>query len=183
MRSPRKTASSTECVTKNTVASCSRHKLDQQVLHVEPGGGIERAERLVHQNDVRRQDQRARDGDALAHASGKLMRIFSPVLNGVQADFADPQREPGPRAPCGPRPNIPGRTRCCRAPCGCQTKCSPETPCRGRGQGLPPACPSPSLCPWWPETAGADPRSAAEWWTCRSRKDPAAKQTRHAPAC
>ena len=52
-------------------------QLDQQLLHVQARRRIERAERLVHQDDPRRQDQRARDRDALAHAARQLARDTS----------------------------------------------------------------------------------------------------------
>ena len=44
-------------------------------LHARAGLRVERAERLVHQQDARLVDQRARDGQALAHAARQLMRV------------------------------------------------------------------------------------------------------------
>jgi hypothetical protein len=44
---------------------------------------VERAERLVHQQDLRLGGERARDRDALAHAAGKLGRIA--LLEAVEA--------------------------------------------------------------------------------------------------
>ena len=50
-------------------------KLQQQVLQLHPHHRVERAERFVHQPHFRSSRQRARDGDALLHAAGKLIRI------------------------------------------------------------------------------------------------------------
>ena len=47
----------------------------QLVAHEEPRLLIERAERLVEEDEARFEHQRARDADALAHAAGKLRRI------------------------------------------------------------------------------------------------------------
>ncbi len=47
----------------------------QFLAHDQPGLLVERAERLVEQNESRLGDQRAGDADALAHAAGKLRRI------------------------------------------------------------------------------------------------------------
>ena len=46
----------------------------QQVVHLQPGQLVERAERLVHQQQVRLMDEGAAQGDALLHAAGELMR-------------------------------------------------------------------------------------------------------------
>lgn len=59
------------------------------------GEGIERAERLVHQNDFRIGRQRPRHPDALALTSGQLMRKAVPVLRAVEPhqidQFIDPR--------------------------------------------------------------------------------------------
>ena len=47
----------------------------QLVAHQQPGLLVERAERLVEQDQPRLQHQRAGDADALAHAAGQLRRI------------------------------------------------------------------------------------------------------------
>ena len=47
----------------------------QLVAHQQPRLLVERAERLVEQQHLRLEHQRARDADALAHAAGKLRRI------------------------------------------------------------------------------------------------------------
>ena len=66
-------------------------QLVEQLLHAEPRGRIERAERLVHQDDARPEDQRARDRHALAHAAGELARILVSVALDVEADLVDPR--------------------------------------------------------------------------------------------
>ena len=47
----------------------------QLVAHQQPGLLVERAERLVEQNEPRLQHQGARDAHALAHSAGELRRI------------------------------------------------------------------------------------------------------------
>ena len=47
----------------------------QLVVQQVAGLGVERAEGFVHQKNVRFSGQSAGDGDALAHASGKLMDV------------------------------------------------------------------------------------------------------------
>ena len=72
------------------MASASRHKRNQQVLHVHAGLRVEGAERLVHQDDPRPQDQRPGDRHPLPHAAGKLVRILVGVGRHVQPDVLDP---------------------------------------------------------------------------------------------
>ncbi len=50
--------------------------LKQRVLHRFAGQRVKRAERLVHQQQLRVVDQRAADRDALLHAAGQLARVF-----------------------------------------------------------------------------------------------------------
>ena len=64
-----------ECVTKTTV---ERELLpDREQLEVEPLARhlVERAERLVHQQEGGLERERARDRDALLHAAGELPRV------------------------------------------------------------------------------------------------------------
>ncbi len=74
-RSASRTASSMQWVM-NSDRSCV---LQPQLLKVDPhllaGQRVERAERLVHQQEGWIVDQRAHDRGALAHAAGKLVRI------------------------------------------------------------------------------------------------------------
>ena len=65
------------------------------------GEGIERAERLVHQDDARPRRQRPRDADALALAARQLMRQAVAVLAALEPDqieqFVDPRGDLGRR--------------------------------------------------------------------------------------
>ncbi len=45
---------------------------DQFILHIHPGLLIERAERLIHQDDLRIHQQCAGDADALIHAASTV---------------------------------------------------------------------------------------------------------------
>src|SRR6266550_5121847 len=65
-------------------------EVDQQILHPHPGGRIQRAEWLVHQNDSGPQDQRARDRDALSHSARQLRRVLLRVARRIESDLADP---------------------------------------------------------------------------------------------
>ena len=56
----------------------------QLKVHLLARQRIERAERLVHQDQLRIVDQRARDRGALLHAAGELVRVF--VLRALQPD-------------------------------------------------------------------------------------------------
>src|SRR4051812_3325397 len=51
-------------------------------VHLLAGQSVQRAERLVHQEELRIARQRTHDGDALLHAAGKLVGIF--VLEALQ---------------------------------------------------------------------------------------------------
>src|SRR4051812_44398920 len=48
---------------------------DELLLHGEPGEGIELAERLVEEEELRIVDEGARQRHALRHAAGELMRV------------------------------------------------------------------------------------------------------------
>ena len=61
--------------------------LQHLVAEQQPRLLVERAERLVHQQDLRLGGERARDRDALAHAAGQLGRIA--LLEAVEADEID----------------------------------------------------------------------------------------------
>ena len=71
-----------------------RPDAQQLVLHLDAGDLVERAERLVHQQDLRILRERARDRDALLHAAGELGRI--PV---AVAGEPDERQELGRLAP------------------------------------------------------------------------------------
>src|SRR5262245_53438050 len=60
----------------NNAAPGALPEPQQLVLENEPGLGVERAKRLIHQNDVNAVvNERAHNGNALAHSAGKLVRI------------------------------------------------------------------------------------------------------------
>ena len=67
-------ASSSAWVISNTVAPGLAPEPQQFVAHQQPRLLIERAERLVEQDQSRLHHQRAGDADALAHAAGELRR-------------------------------------------------------------------------------------------------------------
>ena len=91
----------------------ARPQVEQLVLHELAGLHVERAERLVHQQDRRLVDQRLGQRDALAHAAGELVGVV--VLEAGQADPLDPVAGPV----VAPRPwrhrGSGGRRRRCRA--------------------------------------------------------------------
>ena len=75
MRSERNSASSMLWVTNTTVAPGARPDREKILLQLLARLRIERAERLVHEDENGLAHQRARDADALLHAAGQLMRI------------------------------------------------------------------------------------------------------------
>ena len=83
-RSDRKIASSTEWVTKITVSPVRCPDLQQLVLQLLARHRVERAERLVHQQELGIVGEHARDRDALLHAARELVRIG--VGEALQAD-------------------------------------------------------------------------------------------------
>ena len=66
-------ASSTSWVTSRTVRGPGRER-EQPALHLGPRDGVERAERLVEEQDALARHQRAKERDTLAHAAGELLR-------------------------------------------------------------------------------------------------------------
>jgi hypothetical protein len=60
----------------------------QLVLHQRPGLHVQRAERLVHQHDLRLVDQRLGQRDPLAHAAGELVWVV--LRERAQPDPLDP---------------------------------------------------------------------------------------------
>ena len=73
---------------------------------------VERAERLVHQQRVRFDDERAGEADPLAHAAGELLRVSR--LEAVEADQVDRLAAPAgaARAAGTPAPRGPSSTFC-----------------------------------------------------------------------
>ena len=70
--SDRKIASSTSWVMKRTVGARSAQTSEQPLLHVGAGEGVERAERLVEQQQRAAGEDGAQEGDPLPHAAGEL---------------------------------------------------------------------------------------------------------------
>src|SRR5260370_32081849 len=58
--------------------------MQQQLLHLQSGLRVERAERLVHQEELGLHQQAAREADTLLHAAGELVGIG--VLEAAEAD-------------------------------------------------------------------------------------------------
>ena len=75
-RSARRAASRTLWVTNTTVRLRSRHRPLELVVQQVAGHGVERAERLVHQQDVGVLGEGAGQRDPLAHAAGELVRAL-----------------------------------------------------------------------------------------------------------
>ena len=63
----------------------------EQVEHLGADRHVERRDRLVGDDDLRRERQRARDAEALALAAGQFVRIAAAML-GVQPDAAPAAR-------------------------------------------------------------------------------------------
>src|SRR5690606_34141628 len=68
----------------------ARPQVEQQLAHDGACLRIERAERLVHQQDLGIEDEDLRQADALALTAGELVRVS--VQKGAQADAAQPIR-------------------------------------------------------------------------------------------
>ena len=79
-RVPSLKASAMSWVTMKTVMPVSRQSASGELLHVAPDAGIERAERLVEEEDLRLLEERLGDGEALLHAAGELRRVAVPRL-------------------------------------------------------------------------------------------------------
>ena len=132
----------------------------QQVDDLHLDGHVEGGGRLVEDDELRLQDHRAGDGDALALAAGELVRV-AVGGRGVEADLAAGSRRRGlprrrGRARRGPR------RRSARPTCaGRASRRGPGTPsaCRGAGGGARGAS-SPG-CPGRGRRCGPRTRSAA----------------------
>ena len=92
IRVDRNTASGIEWVTKTTVLPVLRPQPQQLLVELVADDLVERAERLVHQQQLRLERERAGDRGALLHAAGELPGILA--LEAGQVD----QREIAPRA-------------------------------------------------------------------------------------
>ena len=130
-RSDRKIASSIWWVMNRTVL-CGRRPDPQQLgLHELAGLGVERGERLVHEQQLRVDGERPGQVGALLHAARQLVGVL--VLEARQPDQLDQghARVPGPA--CAARPGRPGRRRRCRGPCTRGRARNPGRPSRGPG--------------------------------------------------
>ena len=81
---------------------------EQQLLHQRAGLVVERAERLVEQQDLGIVGERARDRGALLHAAGELLGTV--VLEAAQADPVDATRRRSRRAAASARRARAGRS-------------------------------------------------------------------------
>ena len=86
MRSPIFTASSMSWVTNTIVLRDLALEAQELVLQPGAGHGVDRAERLVHQQHRRVGGERAGDADALALPAGELRRVAVAVRAGFEAD-------------------------------------------------------------------------------------------------
>ena len=77
MRLARKPASRRSCVTSSTVGRCASQSVLQDRPEFLAGELVERAERLVEQQQARLVDQGAAEIGALEHAAGELPRVFA----------------------------------------------------------------------------------------------------------
>jgi len=71
-------------------------QLQNEVVQLDPGQRIDRAERLVHQQETRLRRKRAGDDDALLHAARQLPRIMP--AEGLETDHRQESRGVSPRA-------------------------------------------------------------------------------------
>ena len=133
-------ASSRSCVMKSMVTSTLVPDLEQVRLHAAARLRVERAERLVHEQDARLVRERARDGHALLHAAGELRRV-------VRRRSRRGRRARATRSALafgawpGPMPFIfepEHHVLLDREPR--ETACSSGRPCRDRRRGRRPAC-------------------------------------------
>ena len=111
-RSPSRTASRTLWVTKTTVRSVSRHRALELVVQHVSGHRVERAERLVHQEDVDLLRERTRERDALAHAARELVRSLGREASEVH-ELEQLVRRRCAARPCGTFCELERRARRC----------------------------------------------------------------------
>ena len=75
MRSASAATTPRSCVTSTRAMPRLVAQLREQRHHLRLHGDVERSRRFVREQHARARDQRERDGDALAHAAGQLVRI------------------------------------------------------------------------------------------------------------
>ena len=120
-------------VTNTTVELRALPDREQEVLHRPAGLRVERAERLVEQQDVGLGCEGARDRDPLAHPARELVGRVVGELRQTRRCRAAP-RPARPAATCASA-RTRARTRRSPPPCATGRGCRSGTPCRGRGPG------------------------------------------------
>ena len=105
----------------------------QVLLQLHAGLRVERAERLVHQDDRRIVDQRADQRGALAHAAGQLMRIV--VLEAGEADGADQHLGARARLVVEPALDVEREQHVLAASCATAGDCPPASRSRSGRRG------------------------------------------------
>ena len=173
-RSERNTASGELWVTNRIVVPGRLPDAQQLLVHVLAGDLVERAERLVHQQDLRPRDERPRDRDPLPHPARQLPGIG--LLEAAEPD----QLEQRQRVGAGPGARR-RRSRAAAARSAARSAragaWSPGRRSRTRDGGARrPAARRRPRCV--PRSAPGCRRRGAARWTCRSRRGPAARRTR-----
>ncbi len=155
----------------------ARRLPDPQELHVEALARhlVERAERLVHQQERRVEGERPRDRDALLHPARELPRMV--VLEALQLDELEHLRDAVAAALLAPARRARAGARCSSRRCASRRGRRPGTRSRSRGRGAPAATASRSRAPRR-RSARSGRRSRAGASTCRSRTGRSARRTR-----
>ena len=159
-RSASSTASGIECVTNRMVFGRSlpdAHQLEGQLLARQR---VERAERLVHQQDVGIVHQRAADAGALLHAAGQLARILA-----LEAGEADEREQVARALASGARrafPSCRAGTARCRERSPRAAASAPGRRCRSRRAARSPRAPPIETVPPVGGTRPATSRSSVD---------------------
>ena len=152
-------------------------RADPQQLVLQPLAGhlVERAERLVHQQQRRVYGQRPGDRDPLLHAAGQLGRVVPGEVGAARPGRASPAARSRRSRPAGSRA-APAAARRCAAPCATRRARPAGTRCRTPGRAGPagPACRRPSRAGGRRDQVGDQPQQRA---TCRSRTGRSARRT------
>ena len=133
MRVDRNTASRTECVTNTAVSPGAAPQLVQMQSQAVARDLVQRAERLVHQQQLRFEAQRAGDGDALLHPARQL-----PWETAGGTPPARPDPEParhGARVRRAACPSLPAAASRCVRRCATDTAPAPGTRSHRPGGG------------------------------------------------
>ena len=102
-RSASRIASSTSWVTSRTAGLVPAAQLLHQCVHADPGQGVEGAERLVEQQQLRLADQRPGQRRALRLAAGQRLGPVVLVAGEADLDAALARPRSAARVPCWPR--------------------------------------------------------------------------------